>query len=124
MAQALSPDPMSASLDVAANLAAVRTRIAAAAAAAGRSGDELRLVAISKTFGPVRIRQALATGHRMVGENRVQEAAGKWPTLKADYPDSVLHLVGHLQTNKAKDAVALFDVIETLDRPRLAAARA
>ncbi len=124
MAQALSPDPMPASLDVAANLAAVRSRIAAAAAAAGRSGDAVRLVAISKTFGPARIRQALATGHRLFGENRVQEAAGKWPALRVDYADTVLHLVGHLQTNKAKDAVALFDVIETLDRPRLAAALA
>ena len=115
---------MPASLDVAANLAAVRARIAAAAAAAGRSGDEVRLVAISKTFGPARIRQALAAGHRLFGENRVQEAEGKWPALKTEYAVAVLHLVGHLQTNKAKDAVALFDVIETLDRPRLATALA
>ena len=82
------------------------------------------MVAISKTFGAERIHPALAAGHRLFGENRVQEAAAKWPALKAEWSDAVLHLVGHLQTNKAAEAVALFDVIETVDRPKLAAALA
>ena len=69
-----------------------------------------------------RLRPILADGHRVFGENRVQEAQGKWPALKADYPDIALHLIGPLQSNKARDAVLLFDVIETIDRPRIAAA--
>ena len=124
MPQADTPNPIPPSLDIAANLAAVRARIDAAAAAAGRPGAAVQLVAISKTFGAERIRPALAAGHRRFGENRVQEAAAKWPALKAEFGDAVVHLVGHLQTNKAKEAIQLFDVIETLDRPKLAAALA
>jgi pyridoxal phosphate enzyme (YggS family) len=78
------------------------------------------LVAVSKTHGVAAIREALAAGQRLFGENRVQEAAAKFPALKAQHPDLLLHLIGPLQTNKVKDAVALFDVIETLDRPKLA----
>ena len=78
------------------------------------------LVAVSKTHGPGRILPVLEEGHRVFGENRVQEAQGKWPTLKARFPDIALHLIGPLQTNKAREAVALFDAIHSLDRPRLA----
>ena len=115
---------MTAAVDVAGRLAAVRARIAAAAAAAGRAPESVALVAVPKTFGPERIRPALEAGQRAFGENRVQEAMGKWPALKAEAADARLHLIGPLQTNKARDAVALFDVIETVDRPRLAAALA
>ena len=115
---------MTAAVDVAGRLAAVRARIAAAAAAAGRAPESVALVAVSKTFGPERIRPALEAGQRAFGENRVQEAMGKWPALKAAAADARLHLIGPLQTNKARDAAALFDVIETVDRPRLAAALA
>ena len=113
-----------AAVDVAPNLAEVRSRIAAAARAAGRDPAEVTLVAVSKTFGAERIRPALAAGQRVFGENRVQEAEAKWPALRAQVPDLVLHLIGPLQTNKVRDAVALFDVIETVDRPRLARALA
>lgn len=115
---------MTAAVDVAGRLAAVRARIAAAAAAAGRAPESVALVAVSKTFGPERIRPALEAGQRAFGENRVQEAMGKWPALKAAAADARLHLIGPLQTNKARAAAALFDVIETVDRPRLAAALA
>ncbi len=105
---------------VAANLARVRERVAAAAAAAGRAPETVTLVAVTKTHGPELIRQALDAGHRVFAENRVQEAVGKWPALKAAYPGIELHLVGPLQSNKVRDAVALFDVIETVDRVKLA----
>ncbi len=104
---------------IADNLALVRRRIAEAAAAAGRRADEVTLVAVSKTVETPGLEAALAAGQRLFGENRVQEAAAKWPPLKERYPDLRLRLIGPLQTNKAKDAVALFDVIETVDRPRL-----
>ena len=107
-------------IDVAARLADVEARIAGAARAAGRAARDITLVAITKLHGEARIVPALEAGHRVFGENRVQEAADKWPTLKARYPDVALHLVGPLQTNKARNAVALFDVIETVDRPKLA----
>lgn len=107
--------------DVGANLAAVRARIASAAKSAGRAADAVTLVAVSKTHGVDAIRAALAAGQRVFGENRVQEAEEKWPALKREYPDVVLHLIGPLQTNKAADAALLFDVIETVDRDRLAA---
>ncbi len=107
--------------DIAANLAAVRARIRAAAEGAGR-GDAVSLVAVSKTHGEDRIRPALEAGHRVFGENRVQEAETKWPALKADFADVRLHLIGPLQTNKARVAVGLADVIETIDRPKLARA--
>src|ERR1700722_20576453 len=105
---------------VAARLKAVQDRIAQAATAAGRDPRSVALVAVSKTHGIRAVRQALAAGQRIFGENRVQEAASKFPQLRADYPDLLLHLIGPLQTNKVKDAVALFDVIETADRPKLA----
>ena len=109
---------------IAANLAAVRARIEAAARAAGRPADAVNLVAVSKTHPADSVRAALEAGQRVFGENRVQEAIAKFPGLRGDYPDLTLHLIGPLQTNKVKDAVAHCDVIETVDRPRLAAALA
>ena len=109
---------------IAANLAAVRQRIEAAAGAAGRAPDSVTLVAVSKTHSAASVREALAAGHRAFGENRVQEALAKFRQLRADFPDLALHLIGPLQTNKVRDAVAAFDVIETVDRPRLAQALA
>ncbi len=111
-------------VDVAANLAAVEARIAEAARAAGRSPESVIPVAVSKAQPLARVRAALEAGHRTFGENRVQEATAKWPPLKAAFADLELHLVGPLQTNKVGDAVALFDVIETVDRPKLARALA
>ncbi len=105
-------------------LARVRREIALAAAAAGRTSEQVSLVAVSKTRAAECIEQALAAGQRVFGENRVQEAVAKWPALRAAYPDLELHLLGPLQTNKVREAVALFDVIETVDRPKLAAALA
>ena len=105
-------------------LADVTGHIAEAARAAGRSPSDVTLVAVSKTHGPERVRELLDAGHRVFGENRVQEAEGKFPDLKAAFPDLELHLIGPLQTNKARDAVALFDVIQSVDRERLAAALA
>ena len=115
---------MAAPPDIAANLAAVRGRIAAAASAAGRAAGEVTLVAVGKTHGPAAIAAAIAAGQRQFGENRVQEAALKYPALKDETPQLELHLIGPLQSNKVKEAVALFDVIETLDRPKLADALA
>ncbi len=109
---------------VADNLAAVRARIDRAAREAGRDPAAVRLVAVSKVQPPERVAAALAAGHRLFGENRVQEAAGRWPDLRARLDDIRVHLIGPLQTNKVRDAVALFDVIETVDRPRLAEALA
>lgn len=105
---------------IAAALAAVRTRIAAAAAQAGREPASVTLVAVAKTFGAEAVEAALRAGQRVFGENRVQEAQAKYPALKARFPDLELHLIGPLQTNKARDAVMLFDVIETVDRAKLA----
>ncbi|MCV0394229.1 MAG: YggS family pyridoxal phosphate-dependent enzyme [Rhizobiaceae bacterium] len=98
----------------------VRRRIATAAAEAGRPAGSVGLVAVSKTFDADAIRPVLEEGHRIFGENRVQEAQGKWPALRGKFPDIELHLIGPLQSNKAKDAVALFDVIETVDRDKIA----
>jgi len=109
---------------IAANLVEVRGRIAAAAAAAGRTPASVNLVAVTKTHPAETIREALAAGHRVFGENRVQEAQAKYPALREAFPDLALHLIGPLQTNKVRDAVALFDVIESIDRPRLAEALA
>jgi PLP dependent protein len=106
--------------DIAANVAAVRAEIAAAATAAGRAPDEIALIAVSKMHGAGAIRKAIAAGVTMFGENRVQEAESKWPALKEEFPDVRLHLIGPLQRNKIRRALALFDVIETLDRPALA----
>lgn len=103
-------------------LAEVLARIEAAARAAGRDPAGVRLIAVGKTFGAEVIEPVIAAGQRLFGENRIQEAQGKWPELKARYSDVQLHLIGPLQSNKVKDAVALFDVIETVDRPKIARA--
>ncbi len=110
--------------DIAANLRRVSDRIAEAARAAGRDTGSVTLVAVAKTHPRSSAEAALALGHRVFGENRVQEAKAKWPPLRDACPDLTLHLVGPLQTNKVRDAVALFDVIETVDRPKLAKALA
>lgn len=102
------------------SLVAIRQRIAAAFARFGSPADEVQLVAVSKTFDVDAIEPFLAAGQRVFGENRVQEAKQKWPGLRERYPDVELHLIGPLQTNKAREAVELFDVIETLDRDKLA----
>ena len=104
---------------VAARLAAVRARIAAAGA-----GRPVTLVAVGKSQPPEALAAALAAGQRVFGENRVQEAQRKWPVLRRAYPDIELHLIGPLQTNKVADALALFDVVETVDREKLARALA
>jgi len=101
-------------------LADVRARIAAAEREAGRPAGSVTLVTVSKTFDGEAIRPVLASGHRAFGENRVQEAQAKWPGLRAEFDRIELHLIGPLQSNKARDAVALFDCIQTLDRPKLA----
>ncbi len=103
-------------------LMAVRDAMAAAAHSVNRDAHTISLIAVSKTHGPDDILPILGAGQRLFGENRVQEAASKWPTLKKNYPDVELHLIGPLQTNKVAEAVALFDVIETVDREKLAAA--
>ena len=105
---------------IAGNLAAIQARIAAAAASAGRLARDVTLVAVSKTHGADAVLEALAAGQLTFGENRVQEAAGKFPPLRPSAPGLQLHLIGPLQTNKVRDALAVADVIETLDRPRLA----
>jgi len=101
-------------------LADIRERIAAAARAAGRDPAEVTLVAVSKMQPAGRIEAVLDEGQRVFGENRVQEAAGRWPALRARYPGIELHLVGPLQTNKVRQAAEIFDVIESVDRPKLA----
>ncbi|MDP3159158.1 MAG: YggS family pyridoxal phosphate-dependent enzyme [Reyranella sp.] len=112
---------MSAGAD---RLTEVHQRIATAARGAGRDPAAVTLVAVSKTHGADRVREMLQAGQRVFGENRVQEAEEKFPALKAEYPDLELHLIGPLQTNKARDAVALFDVIQSVDRERIAGALA
>jgi pyridoxal phosphate enzyme (YggS family) len=102
-------------------LDAVRRRIAAAETEAGRPAGSVALVAVSKTFEGDAIRPVIEAGQRVFGENRVQEAMAKWPALREAYSDLELHLIGPLQSNKAKEAVALFDVIETVDREKIAA---
>ncbi|MEA3536870.1 YggS family pyridoxal phosphate-dependent enzyme [Rhizobium sp. CC-YZS058] len=104
------------------NYAEITARIGAACRASDRQPETVTLVAVSKTFGEEEIRPVLNAGQCVFGENRVQEAQAKWPALKADYPGLVLHLIGPLQSNKAGDAVALFDVIETIDREKIARA--
>ncbi|MBP2278763.1 MULTISPECIES: YggS family pyridoxal phosphate-dependent enzyme [Sphingomonas] len=105
-------------------LASVKTTIARAAALADRKPDAVTLIAISKTKSAAEIAPLLAAGQRVFGENRVQEAQDKWPALRAAFPDIALHLVGQLQSNKAEDAVALFDAIHSVDRPSLITALA
>ena len=110
--------------EVQAHLAAVRARIAEAARDAGREAGDVTLIGVSKQQPDARIEAALAAGLRVFGENRVQEAEAHWAERRARYPDLELHLIGPLQTNKAREAVRLFDVIQTVDRPRIAAALA
>jgi pyridoxal phosphate enzyme (YggS family) len=112
------------SSDVAARLHDIQARIDAALAAAGRPPGAARLVAVSKTHPVAMVLQALEAGHTTFGENRVQEAAEKFPPLRAAWPALRLHIIGGLQTNKARDAVRLADTIESVDRPRLADALA
>ena len=97
----------------------IKNRIAEASLASGREKDSVKLVAVSKTFDIDDIKPVLDSGQRIFGENRVQEAQNKWPQLRQEYPGVELHLIGPLQTNKVREAVALFDVIQTLDRPKL-----
>ena len=105
-------------------LAAVRRQVADACRAAGRDPAGVTLVAVSKTFGAETVEEAIRAGQRVFGENRVQEAKAKWPELRARHPGIELHLVGPLQSNKAREAVAFFDAIHSLDRPSLAEALA
>ncbi len=118
-----APDPALQSgsdhFEAASRLAGINADIARAARLAGRSPDSIALIAISKTFGADAIAPLIAAGQRAFGENRVAEAEAKWPALRAVTPDIRLHLVGQLQSNKAADAVALFDVIHSVDRPSL-----
>jgi PLP dependent protein len=102
-------------------LQTVRENISAATREAKRDPGSVALVAVSKTFDAGAILPVIEAGQRVFGENRVQEAQGKWPALKDEFPDIELHLIGPLQSNKAKEAVALFDVIETVDREKIAA---
>lgn len=106
------------------NYHAVRASIDAALAEAGRDSASLQLVAVSKTHTGDHIAPVIAAGHRVFGENRVQEAAGKWPALRETADDICLHLIGPLQSNKAEQAVGLFDVVETVDREKIARALA
>ena len=100
----------------------VKEEIVAAAKAAGRSPQSVELVAVSKTFEADAIRPVVAAGQKIFGENRVQEAERKWPPLRTEYPDLKLHLIGPLQSNKAKEAVGFFDAIHTIDREKIARA--
>jgi len=109
---------------IAGNLATVRDRVAGAARDAGRTPESVTLVAVSKTQPAEAVRDALMAGQRVFGENRVQEVLAKFPGLRGEFPDIELHLIGPMQTNKVRDAVAHCDVIETVDRPRLAEALA
>src|SRR6266567_5851465 len=105
-------------------LAAVEQEIARACKEAKRDRASVTLIAVSKTFGPEAITPVIEAGQRVFGENRVQEAKAKWPGLMSSYPGLVLHLIGPLQSNKAKEAVALFDAIHSVDRPSICEALA
>lgn len=110
--------------DAATRLSEIKARIGTAAREAGRDPASVTIVAVSKTFGADEIKPLIKAGHRTFGENRVQEAQGKWPALKTEYSDLKLHLIGPLQSNKTRDAVELFDAIHSLDRPKIAKALA
>jgi pyridoxal phosphate enzyme (YggS family) len=105
--------------DSTAGLAAGRREIAEACATAGRRPEDVTLVAVSKTFGPEAILPVITAGQRVFGENRVQEAIAKWPALRESHPGLELHLIGPLQSNKAREAVGLFDAIHSIDRPSI-----
>ncbi|MCB1499821.1 MAG: YggS family pyridoxal phosphate-dependent enzyme [Bauldia sp.] len=113
---------MTASESASERLAATRARIAAAEADAGRPTGSVTLIAVSKTFSAEDVRPVIGARQRVFGENRVQEAKAKWPELRAAHPDLEVHLIGPLQSNKAAEAVALFDAIHTIDRDKIAAA--
>jgi PLP dependent protein len=119
----MTPDA-SALAEIPARLRLVEQEIALAARAAERHPASVKLVAVTKTVPPDVIEQAIGAGQSVFGENRVQEAHEKWPALRERHPDIELHLIGPLQSNKVREAVALFDVIETVDRPKLARALA
>ena len=102
------------------SLSEIRSRIAKAEADAGRAAGSVQLIAVSKVQPEERVRAVLKEGHRLFGENRVQEAAGKWPAFREDFPDAQVHLIGPLQTNKTRQAFELFQAIHSLDRPKLA----
>jgi len=106
-------------MSIAENLAAVQEQIDRFAERAGRESDSVNLIAVAKTKPQEAVIEALQAGQMIFGENRVQESQGKYPDLRADWPDLELHLIGPLQSNKTKDAMALFDVIHTVDRPKL-----
>ena len=101
-------------------LSDINDRIAAACERAGRDRSDITLIAVSKVQPPERVEAVLAAGHRIFGENRVQEAQGKWPAWQEAHPDVALHLLGPLQSNKVRPAMELFDAIHSLDRPKLA----
>ncbi len=113
-----------AAISPADNLRHIAEELKTALASAGRAADSVTITAVSKVHDATRIQPALQAGHRVFGENKVQEAMQKWPPLREQFPDIELRLIGPLQTNKAKDAVAFFDVIETVDRAKLAKALA
>ncbi|GBH28907.1 YggS family pyridoxal phosphate-dependent enzyme [Sphingobium xenophagum] len=120
----MTTDSSIATQDAATRLATIQDEIAKAARLTGRTADAITLIAISKTKDAAAIQPLIDAGQRVFGENRVQEAQEKWPALRQAHPDIRLHLVGQLQSNKATDAVALFDVIHSLDRPSLLSALA
>jgi len=120
----MTTDSSIATQDAASRLATIQDEIAKAARLTGRTADAITLIAISKTKDAAAIQPLIDAGQRVFGENRVQEAQEKWPVLRQAHPDIRLHLVGQLQSNKAADAVALFDVIHSLDRPSLLSALA
>ena len=102
------------------SLSEIKARIARAEADAGRAPGSVQLIAVSKVQPDERVRAVLDQGHRLFGENRVQEAAGKWPAFRADFPGTQVHLIGPLQTNKTRQAFGLFEAIHSVDRPKLA----
>src|SRR5512134_3497834 len=110
--------------ELASSLRAVQRDIAEAASRAGRDPEAVKLIAVSKTVPAQAIEDVIALGQRRFGENRVQEAKAKWPALRERHPDLELHLIGPLQSNKVRDAVQLFDVIHSVDRPKIASALA
>jgi pyridoxal phosphate enzyme (YggS family) len=113
-----------ATQDISSGLAQVRDEIAKACREAGREPSSVTLIAVSKTFGEDAVEQAIALGQNVFGENRVQESKGKWPAIRKRHPDVALHLIGPLQSNKAKEALALFDAIHSVDRPSICEALA
>lgn len=119
MSEGESNISVAASADIAANLAMVKADIASACREANRDASSVTLIAVGKTFPAEAMEAAIAAGQRVFGENRVQETKAKWPAIRERHPGLSLHLIGPLQSNKAKEAVALFDAIHSVDRPSL-----